>query len=68
VAGGGYPLVTSDGATQAGSVGAVFRNNTADMCGGLMCHGSPAPPPGSSYNASGSSWGTYLEYYRPPLP
>ncbi|MGA1874760.1 MAG: hypothetical protein ACMUIA_04055 [bacterium] len=68
VAGGGYPMVTSTGATQAGSVGAVFRNNTANMCGGSMCHGNPAPPPGSSYNASGSAWGTYLEYYRPPLP
>ncbi|MEW5804115.1 MAG: hypothetical protein AB1847_18625 [bacterium] len=68
VANGGYPMVTSTGATQANSVGAVFRNNTANMCGGSMCHGNPNPPPGSSYNASGSSWGTYLEYYRPPLP
>ena len=62
---GGYPQVTSTGATQATSVGAIFRNNTDNMCGGSMCHGDPAPPPGSSYDASGSGWGTYLEYYRP---
>jgi hypothetical protein len=64
VGSGGYPWVTSTGATKPTSVGAIFRNNTADMCGGSMCHGSPTPPPGSSYDATGSSWGTYLEYYR----
>ena len=65
VGNGGYPWVTSTDATQSTSVGAIFRNNTADMCGGSMCHGTPAPPSGSSYNASGSSWGTFLEYFRP---
>jgi hypothetical protein len=62
---GGYPWVTSTGANQSTSVGAIFRNNTANMCAGSMCHGSPSPPPGSSYDASGSGWGTYLEHYRP---
>jgi len=62
---GSYPQVTSDGASRANSVGAIFRNNTDNMCGGLMCHGDPKPPSGSSYDASGSSWGTYIEYYRP---
>jgi len=65
VGAGGYPLVTSTGATQANSVGSIFRNDMANMCGGSMCHGDPDPPSGSSYDASGSSWGTYLEYYRP---
>jgi len=59
---GTYPQMTSTGANQANSVGAVFRNNTADMCGG--CHGNPDPP-AASYDASGSGWGSYLEYYRP---
>ena len=62
---GAYPQVTSTGATQTSSVGSIFRSNTSDMCGGSMCHGDPAPPAGSSYDATGSSWGTYLEYYRP---
>jgi hypothetical protein len=62
---GGYPKVTSTGATRSTSVGAIFRNNTANMCAGSMCHGTPSPPAASSYDASGSSWGTYLEYYRP---
>ena len=61
---GGYPWVTSDGATQATSVGAVFRDNTADMCAGSLCHGDPDPPLDSSYDATGNAWGTYLEYYR----
>ena len=61
----GYPWVTSTGATQSTSTGAIFRNNTANMCGGSMCHDSPEPPPASSYDATGSSWGTYIEYYRP---
>jgi len=64
--GAGYPMVTSEGATQSESAGAVFRNNLADteMCGGSRCHSSPEPP-GTSYDASGSGSGTYLEYYRP---
>ncbi|MDY6990784.1 MAG: hypothetical protein SWQ30_22305 [Thermodesulfobacteriota bacterium] len=62
---GGYPMVTSDGATKSNSTGAILRNNTANMCGGSMCHGNPASPPASSYDATGSSWGTYIEYYRP---
>jgi len=61
---GDYPQVTSTGANQANSVGSIFRNNTANMCGGSMCHGNPTPPAASSYDASGSSWGTYIEYYR----
>lgn len=65
VGSGGYPWVTSTGATGATSVGAVFRNNTSNMCAGSMCHGDPTPPAGSSYDAQGSSWGTYLEYFRP---
>ena len=64
---GGYPIVTSTGATRANSIGSIFRNNTEinNMCAGSMCHGNPAPPAESSYDAGGSSWGTYLEYYRP---
>jgi hypothetical protein len=62
----GYPWVTSTGAMQSTSVGAIFRNNTANMCAGSMCHGNPTPPAASSYDASGSAWGTYLEYYRVP--
>ena len=63
----GYPWVTSTGATQANSVGAILRLNTDvnSMCGGGMCHGNPTPPAGATYDASGSSWGTYLEYFRP---
>ena len=59
VSAGGYPMVTSTGATQSNSVGAIFRNNTANMC--FMCHGNHPPPAASSYDASGP----YLEYYRP---
>jgi hypothetical protein len=62
---GSYPQVTSIGVTQATSVGAIFRNNTANMCAGSMCHNNPIPPAGSSYDATGSGWGTYLEYFRP---
>ena len=62
---GGYPWVTSAGATQANSVGAILRNNTANMCGGSACHGDPAPPGGCGYDASGYGWGSYLEFYRP---
>ena len=65
VGNGGYPWVTSEGATQATSTGAIFRSNASSMCAASMCHGTPDPPAGSSYNASGSSWGTYLEYFRP---
>ena len=62
---GGYPQVTSVGATKDNSVGAVLRNNTSTMCAGSMCHGDPAPPYAASYDASGAGWGSYLEYYRP---
>jgi hypothetical protein len=62
---GGYPMVTSTGANKPISTGSIFRNNTANMCGGSICHNDPTPPPSSSYDASGSGWGTYLEYYRP---
>jgi len=67
-AAGGYPMVISTGADQATSVGAIFRNNTSNMCAGSTCHNNPTPPPASSYDASGSSYGTYLEYYRPYQP
>ena len=67
---GGFPWVTSNGATQSNSVGSIFRYGTQEsasdsMCAGSMCHGDPSAPSGSSYDATGSSWGTYLEYYRP---
>lgn len=62
---GSYPQVTSTGANQSNSVGAIFRNGSANMCAIATCHGTPAPPSGPSYDASGSSYGTYLEYYRP---
>jgi hypothetical protein len=65
VGAGGYPMVTSTGATQANSVGAILRYNTSNMCAGSNCHDNPAAPAGPSYDATGSSWGTYLEYYRP---
>jgi hypothetical protein len=64
VGSGGYPWVTSTGATKSNSVGAIFRNNSANMCRASQCHGSPAPPSGNSYNATGSGFGSYLEYYR----
>ncbi|MDY6950168.1 MAG: hypothetical protein SWE60_01535 [Thermodesulfobacteriota bacterium] len=56
-----YPQVTSAGASLPNSVGAVFRNGNA-LCS-TMCHLSPTPP-GTSYDATGSGSGTYLEYYR----
>ncbi len=63
---GGLPMVTSAGATRASSIGAVFRNDTGDMC--IGCHGNKVVP-SQSYDASdgGVRWGydTYLEYYRP---
>jgi hypothetical protein len=50
VGNGGYPWVTSEGATQANSVGAIFRNN-AGYGYGCICHGNWPIPPGSSYDA-----------------
>ncbi|MBW1860630.1 MAG: cytochrome c3 family protein, partial [Deltaproteobacteria bacterium] len=58
---GGYPVVTSDGASLPISVGAVFRNGN-DMCS-QNCHQCPTPS-GTSYDATDSGSGTYLEYYR----
>ncbi|MGA1871517.1 MAG: thrombospondin type 3 repeat-containing protein [bacterium] len=63
VASGGYPMVTSSNATQSTSVGAIFRNNIGTMCGASLCHVNPSPT-SSSYDASGSGPGTYLEFYR----
>jgi hypothetical protein len=60
----GYPFVTSEGANQDNSVGAIFRNNTAHSCT-MTCHGDPPPPSASLYNAQGSGYNTYLEYFRP---
>ena len=62
---GSYPQVTSDGANRLNSTGAIFRNGTGNMCAIATCHGTPDPPASPSYNATGSSYGTYLEYYRP---
>ncbi len=64
-ASGGYPWVTSVDATEATSVGAILRLNSNDMCAGSGCHDDPSPPPADAYDATGSAWGTYLEYYRP---
>ena len=66
---GGYPMVTSIGATKTNSTGAVLRNSTETgssdaMCSGSLCHGV-APQSSPSYDATGSSWATYLEFYRP---
>lgn len=63
---GGYPVVTSEGASLPISVGAVFRNGNV-MCSSPVCHmPSPPGPTTTSYDATGSGSGTYLEYYRPP--
>jgi predicted CXXCH cytochrome family protein len=62
----GLPMVTSVGATRATSIGAVFRNDSGDMC--IGCHGNKIVTT-QEYDASegGMRWGydTYLEYYRP---
>jgi len=66
VASGGFPFVTSNGANKQNSVGSIMRTiGNSEMCASSMCHGNPAPPPASSFDATGSGWGTYLEYYRP---
>jgi hypothetical protein len=63
---GGYPIVTSDGASLPISVGAVFRNGNA-MCSEGICHlPTPPGPTTTAYDATGSGSGTYLEYYRAP--
>jgi hypothetical protein len=60
----GYPVVTSDGASLPISVGAVFRNGNV-MCSSTICHmPSPPGPTTTSYDATDSGAGTYLEYYR----
>ncbi|MDY6987280.1 MAG: cytochrome c3 family protein [Thermodesulfobacteriota bacterium] len=71
-ASGGYPWVTSDGATQSTSVGAVFRNNPGGVNYNCFCHGEGSgyyayPPPGTNYDASANPPGytDYLQYYRP---
>ena len=69
----GYPMVTSDGATQSNSVGAVFRNymdpipGSSSTCGGSQCHDPPAQPD-TVFDASGWTPGLDMEldYYRPP--
>jgi hypothetical protein len=46
-----YPYVTSQGATRANSVGAIFRNGVDNMCG--FCHpGEGYVPPENSYYAA----------------
>ncbi|MBW1859520.1 MAG: cytochrome c3 family protein, partial [Deltaproteobacteria bacterium] len=60
---GGYPTVTSIGASLPISVGAVFRNGNA-MCGGTCHQSTPPGPLTPAYDATGSGSGTYLEYYR----
>jgi hypothetical protein len=47
----GYPYVTSEGATRANSVGAVFRNGADEMCGGCHAGGNDTPPDSSYYTA-----------------
>ena len=59
----GYPWVTSDSATRAISVGAIMRNGASDMCYGA-CHGF-ATTQEDPYDATGSAYGTILEWYRP---
>jgi hypothetical protein len=59
---GGFPMVTSTGATRENSIGAVFRNDTGTMC--IGCHGDDTTVTTRSYDASGWGLGTYLEYYR----
>jgi hypothetical protein len=64
---GGYPNVTSNGATRATSIGAVFSHDTGTgenvMC--IGCHGTFIDVSTQSYDASGWGLDTYLEYYRP---
>jgi len=62
-AGVGYPMVTSTGATQAIGVGAIMREGANDTCYG-DCHGF-ASTLDNPYDATGSAFGTYLEWYRP---
>jgi hypothetical protein len=61
---GGDSMVTSDGATQSNSIGAIFRNELDDtkMCGGGQtgCHIDYTGQPQADYDAAG----IYLEYYR----
>jgi hypothetical protein len=60
---GGYPTVTSIGASLPISVGAVLRNGNA-MCS-VNCHNPTPPGPlTTAYDATGSGTGSYLEYYR----
>ncbi|MDY6988024.1 MAG: hypothetical protein SWQ30_08185 [Thermodesulfobacteriota bacterium] len=53
---GGYPWVTSDGATQWTSVGAIVRNDPSGVNYGCFCHSPNAAyggsSPGTSYDAS----------------
>jgi hypothetical protein len=63
---GGYPWVTSEGATQANSVGAIFRSPQSNMCGIGCCHGVVGETE-SSYDATGNTMTppTHMEWYRP---
>ena len=54
-AAGGYPWVTSEGATQSTSIGAIFRNGTGEMCGGCHGTGTYATPSDSSYYAASTT-------------
>jgi len=54
---GGFPWVTSDGATQWTSVGAIFRNDPSGVNYNCGCHEPDSGvaamnPPGASYDAS----------------
>jgi hypothetical protein len=71
-ASGGYPWVTSDGASQSTSAGAVFRNDPSGVNYGCFCHAEgsayyAAPPPGTNYDASviPPDSTAYLQYFRP---
>ncbi|MDY6952743.1 MAG: cytochrome c3 family protein, partial [Thermodesulfobacteriota bacterium] len=61
-AAGGYPWVTSEGATQATGVGANFRYSASEMC--RNCHGYGGTA-GSSYNAENGEAG--IGWYIGPI-
>jgi hypothetical protein len=68
---GGYPWVTSVGATQETSVGAVFRNDPGGFNYSCWCHDKhsayyASPPPAAGYDASVTPPDStnYLQYFR----
>jgi hypothetical protein len=68
---GGYPWVTSDGATQWTSIGAIFRNDPSGVHYNCACHGSGSAyyamtPPGTGYDASAFKT-IYAGYHVGPI-